>query len=266
MPLGGLVLAGIGAATGIVKGISDISRSKKIKPAEYKPFEISQGARRMQGLAQAQLNARVPGAAAQQRGLLASQAGAMAGTQRAAQSSSQALAAAAGLQAGTNQAMAEQAMQEQQMYQQRLATLFGAEQNLQQQEGMKWELDETKRLQDVQMKEAMRNAGWQSIVGGVQNAATSMIAGSEFLPGRGAPSADMVDIPRLTQGMATSQASSLFPQRMSPQSAYSMGTMAQLPSALRPQAPGRSFGVGLSSLPGILQATRRPDVNTLLRR
>ena len=231
MPLGGLVLAGIGAATGIVKGISDISRSKKIKPAEYKPFEISQGARRMQGLAQAQLNARVPGAAAQQRGLLASQAGAMAGTQRAAQSSSQALAAAAGLQAGTNQAMAEQAMQEQQMYQQRLATLFGAEQNLQQQEGMKWELDETKRLQDVQMKEAMRNAGWQSIVGGVQNAATSMIAGSEFLPS-GGRQPRVPSVPVRPESNLVSGLQMLGYGAPSPQTMYSPSQMAAVPSSM----------------------------------
>jgi hypothetical protein len=185
MPLGGLltaglITAGVGAAAGIGKGISDISRAKKIKPAEYKPYEISQSARRMQGLAQAQLNARNPFAAAQQRGILASQAGSMAGVQRSATSSSQALAAAAGLQAGTNQALYQQGLQEQQAYQNRLATLFGAERTMMGEEQAKWNMDERKRMQDVQLKEQMRSAGWQSVVGGLQNAAGMMIAGSQY--------------------------------------------------------------------------------------
>lgn len=169
MPLGGLVLAGIGAAVGIGKGISDISQARKIKVPEYKPFEISESARRMQGLAQAQMFARDPMAAAQQRAILASQAGGMAATQRAAGSGSQALAAAAGLQAGTNQAMFQQAMQERQMLQQRFANLAGAEQGMQQQELTKFQYDEQFRQMEQQRKQRMRDAGFQSIVGGLQN-------------------------------------------------------------------------------------------------
>jgi hypothetical protein len=41
-------------------------------------------------------------------------------------------------------------------------------------------MDERKRMQDVQLKEQMRSAGWQSIVGGLQNAGGMMIAGSQY--------------------------------------------------------------------------------------
>lgn len=264
-----MILAGIGAATGIAKGISDISRAKKIKVPEYKPFEISESARRMQGLAQAQMFARNPAEAAQQRATLASQAGAMAATQRAAGSGAQALAAAAGLQAGTNQALAQQAMQEQAMQQQRLANLMGASQNIQQQELTKFQYGEEFRRMEQQRQQQMRDAGWQSIVGGVQNAAGTMIAGSGLMGGVGKASAgaDMFERARYTTEPALSQTPSLMSSfGPSPQSMYNMGSMAQLPSALRPQAPGMSIGVGFNALPNIMSAIQPPDVNQFRRR
>ena len=183
MPLGGLataglIAAGVGAATGIGKGIGDIIKGSKIKP-KYTPFQISESAKRMQGLAQAQLNARSPYAAAQQRGILGSQANAAAAVQRAVTDPSQAIAAAAGMQGSTNQALAQQMMQEQQLYAQRFANLMGAEQNLQQQEMMKFQADERKYAQDMAMKQALRNAGFQSVVGGLQNFAGTAIGATE---------------------------------------------------------------------------------------
>lgn len=183
-------MAGIGAATGIAKGISDIIQAKKIKVPEYKPYEISQSARRLQGLAQAQMFARDPMAAAQQRGILASQAGSMAATQRAAGSGAQALAAAAGLQAGTNQAMFQQAMQERMNYQQRFANLSGAERIMMEQEATKFQQDETFRLREQQRKQRMQDAGFQSIVGGLQNAGGMFIASGRGKIPRTTPPSD----------------------------------------------------------------------------
>jgi hypothetical protein len=176
MPVGAIV-AGIGAATGIAKGIVNLSQAKKIKVPEYKPYEIPEEVARMKGMAEAQMFARNPLAAAQQRAILASQAGAMAGTQRTAQSSSQALAAAAGLQAGTNQAMFQQALQERADYQQRFANLSGAYQAMAAQKATHQEEYNINRLREQQRKQQLEDAGWQSMVGGLQNVGGMMIAG-----------------------------------------------------------------------------------------
>lgn len=179
MPLGGLVTAGIitagvGSAMGIGKGIADLSRSKKIKP-EYTPFQISESAKRMQGLAQAQLNARAPGAAARERSIQGSQAQTLGAVGRGARDSASALqmAAVAQAQAGREQAQMQDA--DAQYYQSALSRLFGAEQNMQQQEAMKYQEDFRKYQMDTQMKEALRSEGFQGIVGGLQNAGGMMM-------------------------------------------------------------------------------------------
>lgn len=168
MPLGGLVVAGIGSAIGIGKGIADLSRARKIKP-QYNAFQISESAKRMQGLAQAQLNARAPGAAARERAIQGSQAQTMGAVGRGVRDSASALqmAAVAQAQAGREQAQMQDA--DAQYYQSALARLFGAEQNIQQQEAMKYQEDFRKYQMDTQMKEALRSEGFQGIVGGLQN-------------------------------------------------------------------------------------------------
>lgn len=175
MPLGGLVVAGIGSAIGIGKGIADLSRASKIKP-QYTPFQISESAKRMQGLAQAQLNARAPGAAARERSIQGSQAQTLGAVGRGVRDSASALqmAAVAQAQAGREQAQMQDA--DAQYYQSALARLFGAEQNMQQQEAMKYQEDFRKYQMDTQMKEALRSEGFQGIVGGLQNAGGMMMA------------------------------------------------------------------------------------------
>lgn len=179
MPLGGLVTAGIitagvGSAIGIGKGIADLSRAKKIKP-QYTPFQISESAKRMQGLAQAQLNARAPGAAARERSIQGSQAQTLGAVGRGVRDSASALqmAAVAQAQAGREQAQMQDA--DAQYYQSALARLFGAEQNMQQQEAMKYQEDFRKYQMDTQMKEALRSEGFQGIVGGLQNIGGQMM-------------------------------------------------------------------------------------------
>lgn len=175
MPLGGLVVAGIGSAIGIGKGIADLSRASKIKP-QYNAFQISESAKRMQGLAQAQLNARAPGAAARERSIQGSQAQTMGAVGRSVRDSGSALqmAAVAQAQAGREQAQMQDA--DAQYYQSALGRLFGAEQNMQQQEAMKYQEDFRKYQMDAQMKEALRSEGFQGIVGGLQNAGGMMMA------------------------------------------------------------------------------------------
>ena len=175
MPLAGLVTAGVGSLIGIGKGIADISRSKKIKP-KYTPFQISESAKRMQGLAQAQLNARAPGAAQRDRGIQGSQAQMLGAVGRGVTDSATALqmAAASQAQAGREQASAQDA--DAQYYQSAIGRLFGAEQNMQQQEGMKYQEDFRKFQLDTQMKEALRSEGFQGITGGLQNVGGMMMA------------------------------------------------------------------------------------------
>ena len=174
MPLGGLVVAGIGSAIGIGKGIADLSRAKKIKP-QYNPFEISESAKRMQGLAQAQLNARAPGAAARERSIQGSQAQTLGAVGRGARDSASALQMAAVAQAQAGREQAQMQDMDAQYYQSALGRLFGAEQNMQQQEAMKYQEDFRKYQMDAQMKEALRSEGFQGIVGGLQNAGGMMM-------------------------------------------------------------------------------------------
>jgi hypothetical protein len=210
MPLAGLVTAGVGSLIGIGKGIADISRSKKIKP-QYTPFQISESAKRMQGLAQAQLNARAPGAAQRDRGIQGSQAQMLGAVGRGVTDSATALqmAAASQAQAGREQASAQDA--DAQYYQSAIGRLFGAEQNMQQQEGMKYQEDFRKFQLDTQMKEALRSEGFQGITGGLQNFGGMMMsaglnssggAATQGVSAQGAPVDRSISMPNLPTGPA----------------------------------------------------------------
>jgi len=161
---------------GAIKGIQSLSQAKKIKPQDYAYGDErllgneSKYAKQMLGLAQTQLNARDPFAVAQQRGILGSQANAMAGAQRAVTDPSQALAMTAALQGNTNQAMFQQGLAERQGYQQRLGNLTGA-QGVMIQEGDKVYQDKMQKfMRDQARKDALQQAGTQSLI----NAGTSL--------------------------------------------------------------------------------------------
>lgn len=161
---------------GAVKGIQSLNEAKRIKPQEYAYGDErllgneSKYAKQMLGLAQTQLNARDPFAAAQQRGILGSQSNAMAGAQRAITDPSQALAMVGAIQGNTNQALFQQGLAERQGYQQRLGNLTGA-QGVMIQEGDKVYQDKMQKfLRDTARKDALQQAGTQSLI----NAGTSL--------------------------------------------------------------------------------------------
>lgn len=166
---------------GAAKGIQSLSQAKKIKP-EYIGYgdkrlqgNESPFAKQMLGQAQMQLNARNPFAAAQQRGILGSQANAMAGAQRSVTDPSQALAMTAALQAGTDQALFGQAAQEQQAFQQRLGNLASAQQVMIQ-EGDKVYQDRLRKfMMDQERKDALQQAGTQSIINAGSSLSSSML-------------------------------------------------------------------------------------------
>lgn len=178
----GLVAQGISSLFGAAKGAQALKRSKKIKP-DYFAYGDSrlQGAespyaKQMLGLAQTQLNARSPLAAARERALLGSQANAMAGVQRAVTDPSQALAMTAAISAQTDQAISNQFMQEEAMKQQRMANLMNA-QNVMIREGDKVYQDRmNKFMMDQQRKDALQQAGSQTIMNAGSNLASTLFS------------------------------------------------------------------------------------------
>lgn len=191
-------LLGAGLATqaassifGAVKGIQAMNEAKRIKPEYYAYGDKrligneSPYAKQMLGQSQMQLNARNPFAAAQQRGILGSQANAMAGAQRAVTDPSQALAMTAALQANTDQALFGQAAQEQQAYQQRMGNLMGAQQVMIS-EGDKVYQDRMRKFQmDQERKDALAQAGAQTLMNAGSSLASSMFGAAKTSGGGG---------------------------------------------------------------------------------
>lgn len=177
---------GISLATsifGAVQGAKMLNQAKKINPEYYAYGDKrllgneSPYAKQMLGLAQTQLNARNPFAAAQQRGVLTSQSNAMANVNRNVIDPSQALAMTAAIQGNTDDALFNQGLQEQQMYQQRLGNLNTA-QGVMISEGDKVYQDRMNKFNfDSNMKMALQNAGRQTILNAGKDAASGFLAG-----------------------------------------------------------------------------------------
>lgn len=154
---------------GAITGGKMLKEAKGIKPV-YTSYEDivkqqldpSNPAAQFQGLAQTQLNARNPFAAAQQRGILASNANAMAGMSRAVTDPAQALAMTSALQGNTTQALFGQAAQEQQDYQRRFTNLASALQNRAEENRFRFGTGFQKYQMDMDRKMALQNAGRQS--------------------------------------------------------------------------------------------------------
>lgn len=166
---------------GAVKGVQALNQSKKIKPDYYSLDDprlggmASEFAKQRLGLAQTQLNAQDPFAAAQQRGILGSQAGAMASAQRSVTDPAQALAMTAAIQGNTNQAMFQQGLQNQQNYQQRLTNLTGAQEGMIQERDKAFQERLNKFQMDQQRKDALQQAGSQSLINAGSSLGSSLI-------------------------------------------------------------------------------------------
>jgi hypothetical protein len=185
----GLIAQTAATAYGIGEGIAMSNQAKKIKPEYYQYGDPrlqgyeSPYAKQMMGLAQAQLNARSPYASAQQRSILASQAGAQTAGQKAITDPSQLLAMAPVYQGVAGQQEFNRAVQEQQQYQQKLAQLTGAQQVMIG-EGDKTYQDRLRKYQmDMDLKQALAAAGRQTTLSSMQNlASTFLAAGSNYAP------------------------------------------------------------------------------------
>lgn len=155
--LGGAIYKGI-------QGIRQNKMAKKIRPQQT-TYETSPYAQANLGLAQQLYGGRMPGATAQEQNIMAGQANALSGINRNATSSAQALALAAGVQGGTNQAFANLGQQEAQSKFQTAGMLNQANQGMIG-EGNKIYNDQLRKYQeDVAAKAALRNAGMNNISG-----------------------------------------------------------------------------------------------------
>lgn len=169
--MGPLVGAGL-ALQGLAGIFSAIQGRKQLKEIQKMPtYQASPYAQQMLGLTQTQLNARNPYAAAQQRGILGSQATAYAAGQRNITDPSQGLAYSAALAAGTDQAMANQAMQEQQAYQQRFSNLAGGMRWMAQEQAAQFQSEQAKREAVL----AQRQANTQTIANIAGNIGGSLV-------------------------------------------------------------------------------------------
>jgi hypothetical protein len=177
----------IGAtAYGIAQGANMLKEAKDINPEYYQYGDPrlqgyeSPYAKQMMGLAQTQLNARSPYAAAQQRSILGSQAGAQSAGQKAITDPSQLLAMSPVYQGVAGQQEFNRAAQEQQQYQQKLAQLTGAQQVMIG-EGDKVYQDRLRKYQmDMDLKQSLKQAGRQTTLASMQNLASTFLAGGKI--------------------------------------------------------------------------------------
>ena len=167
---------------GLTSGGKMLKEAKGIKPLYTSYADIlkkgsdpNNPADVLLGMTQMQLNAQDPFAAAQQRGILGSQAGAMASAQRSVTDPAQALAMTSAIQGNTNQALFQQGLQNQQNYQQRLSGLAGALQGKSAENRYQYENLLQKYMMDLDRKTALQNAGRQTQLGAIQGFETAAI-------------------------------------------------------------------------------------------
>lgn len=158
------LIGGIGSIFGNRKSNRELEKLIKQNPT----YQSNPIAGQRMALAQQLLNARMPGAASQERNIYGAQANTLANVQRNATDSSQALALAAGTQGQTNQAFNQLGIQEGQDYYNRLNNLTGAQQGMIQ-EGDKVYQDQVRKFQDLAAIRGAQNQNRQSTWQGISN-------------------------------------------------------------------------------------------------
>jgi hypothetical protein len=172
--VGTAISAGAGLL-GALAGGKQKRQANKINPV-YRPYETSQSAKDMMGMAQTNLNARNPLAEMQKRAALGSQANAMAGVQRNSVDASQNLAMAGAIQGQTDQALGQLSMQDEAQAQQRMSNLMNAQNVMIGEDRMKYQDMLQKYQMDTDQKMSLENVGNQNIVGGLGQIGSTMIA------------------------------------------------------------------------------------------
>jgi hypothetical protein len=165
-----LVGLGVGLIGGIGKmfGRGKANREMDKLLAKNPVYSENPLARQRLGLAQTLLNARMPGAAAVERNLFTNQATQLNRLDRGATDASQALAAAAGIGAGTDNSLNQLGIAEAQDYQRRLSNLTNAQEGVIQ-EGDKVFQDQTRRYNDEFSVRGAQQQNRQNTWGDVSN-------------------------------------------------------------------------------------------------
>jgi hypothetical protein len=165
LAVGGLITGAIGAIGslfGAKKSNKELGKLLKQDPS----YTANPLAAQRLAMSQNLLNARMPGAARMENNLFTSQANSLAGINRNATDSSQALALAAGVQGQTDQSLNQLGMQEAQDYQRRYNNLTEAQQG-QIGEDDKVYQDQIRRFEDsAKIKGAQiqnRQSAWNSL-------------------------------------------------------------------------------------------------------
>ncbi len=163
-----------GAALGLIGGVANLFGSRKANKRldrlmkQNPTYQSNPIAAQRMALAQQLLNARMPGAAAQERNIYGAQANANASVERSATDASQALAVKAAIAGQTNQQFNQLGVQEGQDYYNRLNNLTGAEQGMIA-EGDKVYQDQVRRFQDLAQIRGMQTRNTQNAWQGVSN-------------------------------------------------------------------------------------------------
>jgi hypothetical protein len=170
MPLPLLAGLAIGAVGAIGKAIGRGKANKQMDAllAKNPAYTENPLARQRLGLAQTLLNARMPGAVAMERNLFTNQATQLNRLDRGATDASQALAAAAGIGAGTDNSLMQLGMAESQDYQRRLNNLTTAQEGVIQ-EGDKVFADQTRRYNDEFSVRGAQQQNRQNTWGDISN-------------------------------------------------------------------------------------------------
>lgn len=159
---------------GGIKGAQMLKQAKKINPL-YNKYQTNQNAKDMLARQQMLLNARSPFAAARDRQIQSQSAATKAAIQRGAVDPTMAIQGILASQNAADDQINQQFAMENQMQQQREANLMNA-QNVMIGEGTKEYEDMWRKYQmDTDQKNALRQAGTQSIVNAGSNLASSMI-------------------------------------------------------------------------------------------
>lgn len=163
-----------GAALGLVGGIAGLFGSRRANKrlegliGQNPTYQSNPIAGQRMALAQQLLNARQPGAAAQERNIYGAQANTLSSIDRGATDASQALAMKAATQGQANQAFGQLGIQEGQSYYNDLNNLTGAQQGMIQ-EGDKVYQDQIRRFQDLAAIRGMQTQNTQSAWQGISN-------------------------------------------------------------------------------------------------
>jgi hypothetical protein len=177
------ILAGAGSLFGLVNGIGQILKSKRMNPVRPQ-YEIPDETKQMLGLRENLLNAEMPGEQQARQDIATTQANAMSNVARGASDQGQYLGLLGALQGQANKSYNNLATEQAQNYNANVAGLERAQQVMAAAKDKQWELNKyDPYLMQLQRKYQLQNAGNQNIESGISG--LSSLAGASGSSGGG---------------------------------------------------------------------------------